>query len=352
MRRGVTRRLIGDPLAEIAGHPHTRNQIAVGADRADDPRFGLAALCGVAAQRLLRDAALACDLKASGEHRLRVLDHAVHQLVAGVHPELAANLLDDSRRLPAVVGVGMGADHQPDFLQAQAAHRQRPLEVGHRVRLVHPGVEQDEAMAGLHSPGVAVGHTRPGQRQAQPVDAGKHTLATSQLLPTRHISHAAQTRLTHLQAAYWRRRRWLSRRSASEASYARSKRRPQTGCSRSSEPRANASRAIATAEVGRAHAISQAIGARDLDARRRAVGRRRAHDNVRGQMSTSLAPAGRPCVSSAKLLDATPDLDFQVALDDHARTERCAVQYRMKAVRSPDPATLGGSGSPPARPLR
>ena len=50
-------------------------ELAVGLERPGDPRgSGAAALGGVAAQRLLRDAALAGDLQAPREHRVGVFD--------------------------------------------------------------------------------------------------------------------------------------------------------------------------------------------------------------------------------------------------------------------------------------
>ena len=44
---------------------------------------------------------------------------ARHVLVVGVHPQLAARALDDRRRLPVVVGVGVRADEQAHVLDAQ-----------------------------------------------------------------------------------------------------------------------------------------------------------------------------------------------------------------------------------------
>ena len=46
----------------------------------------------------------------------------------------------------------MRADHQAHVLEAQVAHRERAFEVRQRVRLVHAGVEQHEAVAGRAPP--------------------------------------------------------------------------------------------------------------------------------------------------------------------------------------------------------
>ncbi len=153
------------------------------------------ALGGVAAQRLLGHAALARDLHAALEHGVGIFDHAVEVLVVGVHPHLAPGALNDRRGLPAVVGVRVRAHDQPRLLQAQVAHLERPLQMRDRVGLVHAGVEQHEAVAPRDRPGVAVGHARPRQRQAQPVEPRKHALAAPQLAPGAHIWHGAQTRL-------------------------------------------------------------------------------------------------------------------------------------------------------------
>ena len=86
--------------------------------------------------------------------------------------QLAPGRLHDRRPLTAVIGVGMGAGHQAGVLEAEVAHRQRPLELLHRVRLVHAGVEEHEAAVAADRPGVAVGYARPRQGKAESVDAG------------------------------------------------------------------------------------------------------------------------------------------------------------------------------------
>ena len=195
MRGRVSGRLVDDPLAQVGGDGDAVHEVAVGLDRPGDARFGAVALGRVAPQRLDRHAALARDLQSPREHRVGILDHPRHELVVGVHPQLAAHLLDDRGRLAAVIGVRVGADDQACVLEAQVAHGERAFEVRERARLLHAGVEQDEAVACRDRPGVAVRDAGPGQRQAQPEDAREHALAPAELALARHIGHAAETRL-------------------------------------------------------------------------------------------------------------------------------------------------------------
>ena len=78
-------------------------QVTLRVDRPGDAAPRGAPLGRIAGQRLGRDTALACDLKAPLEQRLGILEHAVQRLVARVHPQLAPGRLDDRRTLPAVV---------------------------------------------------------------------------------------------------------------------------------------------------------------------------------------------------------------------------------------------------------
>ena len=57
------------------------------------------------------------------------VDPARHVLVARVHPQLAAGALDDRRREPVVVGVGVRADHQTHVLEPAVDQRQRALQL-------------------------------------------------------------------------------------------------------------------------------------------------------------------------------------------------------------------------------
>ena len=141
-----------------------------------------AALGRIAAQRLLRHAALAGHLQAPREHRVGVLDHPRHQLVAGVHPQLAAGALDDRGR-PGRSGRSARACRRAAARPPGAGRTSRARVRGCAIEsgLVHAGVEQHEAVARGDRPRVAVRHARPRQRQAQAVDARQHPLAAAQL---------------------------------------------------------------------------------------------------------------------------------------------------------------------------
>ncbi len=65
-------------------------------------------------------------------------------------------------------------------LEAQVDLVHRPLQLGQRARLVHPAVDQHDAVAGGDRPGVAVGDAGPRQWQAQPPEAGEHALAPAE----------------------------------------------------------------------------------------------------------------------------------------------------------------------------
>ena len=75
----------------------------------------------------------------------------------------------------------------------QVDHRQRPLEVPHRAVVVIAAVEQHDAVAGGHRPGVAVRHARPRERQPQPPDPRQHALAAADFALSRGARHAART---------------------------------------------------------------------------------------------------------------------------------------------------------------
>ena len=183
VRRGVAGGLVHDPVAQVGAHHDAVDEVARGFDDACEARFAGFPLGRIAFQRLRGDAALARDLEPPREHRVGILDHAVEQLVARVHPDLAFRQLGDHGRLPAVVGVRVRANDQADLADRDAAHRERALEVRQRVRLVHAGVEQHVAAARGDRPRVAVRDAGPRQRQAQAVDARQHALAAAELAP-------------------------------------------------------------------------------------------------------------------------------------------------------------------------
>ena len=216
-------------------------------------------------------------------------------------------------------------------LQAQVAHRQRPFQVGQRVGLVHARVEQHEAVARRHRPGVAVGNARPRQRQPQAEDAGQHSLAPAQLAlalaPARRRRGCAIARLGH--AAETRLR--ISSGVLEEAGMAEGGEGASKAATKVQEAAANVRQARSprkritksTAESV-ARRYFEAIGARDLDT---AVGlwAEGGRDNVRGQVDV-LAPEGVRAFLG-ELLDAVPDLRFEV-VSTTTQDERCAVQWR------------------------
>ena len=98
-----------------------------------------------------------------------------------MHPELAARPLHDARRLADVIRVRMSADDEAHVLDLQAAHFHRPFEMAHRSRLVHASVYEDDPVARLQRPSVAVRNAWPWKRQPQAPDAGQHPFATTKL---------------------------------------------------------------------------------------------------------------------------------------------------------------------------
>ena len=112
-------------------------------------------------------------------------------LVVGVRPHLAARAVGDRVRLAAVVGVGVGDDHEPHVLDLQADLVERALEVAHRARLVGAGVDEHDPVAGRDRPRVAVRDARPRQREPQPPEAGEHALAAPHLPRSGRLAHGA-----------------------------------------------------------------------------------------------------------------------------------------------------------------
>ena len=259
------------------------SSVAVGLDRRRRcPTRGRVALGGVAAQRLLGHAALARDLQAPREHRLGVLDHARHVLVAGVHPQLAAGALDDRGGLAAVVGVRVRADEQARCPRgagrtSSSARSRCAIEPGWCM----PVSNSTKPSSAGDRPGVAVRHARPRQRQAQAIDARQHPLAPPQLALARsHRTRGAETRLRPLSAASERRRAWPSEEKASE----RERTKVQEAAANVQQAAAHA----ASASPGsKAEAVArryfEAIDARDLDAAV-ALWAEGGRENVRGQV--------------------------------------------------------------------
>ena len=127
-----------------------------------------AAKLGPAAQRLLGHAALERDLDPAVEVGVRV------QRPRRVHPDLAARAFGEQRRLAAVIRVRVRDDDQPDVLDPVPDLVERALEMGHRARLVHAGVDEHESVAGAQRPRIDVRHAGEVDRHPQPPDAGQH----------------------------------------------------------------------------------------------------------------------------------------------------------------------------------
>ena len=75
----------------------------------------------------------------------------------------------------------MRADQQAHVLEAQPGLVERVLELAQRARLVQPGVHQHHAVARRDRERVHVRHPGPGQRQAQPPQAGQHSVGAREL---------------------------------------------------------------------------------------------------------------------------------------------------------------------------
>ena len=132
VRGRMTRRLVDLPGAEVGLHLDPGQEIAVGLDDRVDPVVVVAAAgLAVTFEPGDRDAALARHLEPLLERRRRVVGEQAHVLPGRVHPELAAGALDDRRRQPVVIGVGVGADEQPHVLEPEAGLGQREVELAH-----------------------------------------------------------------------------------------------------------------------------------------------------------------------------------------------------------------------------
>ena len=189
VRRRVARRLVHRPAPEVGVDLHSGQEVAVGLDDPGHAEALVAARLGEALQRLGRHAAGPRHLHAPAQPLVGVLGRPREVVVVGMHPQLAAGAVDDRRRLPVVVGVGVRTHDQPDVLEAQIDHRQRALEVGQRALVVVAGVEQDDPVACGDRPRVAVRHAWPRQGQAQPPDPRQHALAATDLALFDRLRH-------------------------------------------------------------------------------------------------------------------------------------------------------------------
>ncbi len=186
VRGGVAGRLDHRPGAEVGLDRHAVDERSVGLDHARDPGRESFGALGVRRQRGLGNAALAPHLQPARERGGGIAGRRGPVCMVRMHPQLAAGALADRRRLSPVVGVRVGAHQQPDVLEPQVDLIERTLELRHRPRLVHPGVDEHDSRPGRDRPGIAVRHSRPWQRQPQPPEAGQHALASAELTPWGH----------------------------------------------------------------------------------------------------------------------------------------------------------------------
>ena len=183
----MARGLVDRERAQIGLDLDPGDQRAVGLDDPGHARGNRLGALGVAPQRVFGHATLAAHLQPPGQGSLRIGGAAGGVPVMRAHPELAARPLDDRRGLAPVVGVGMGADEQPNVLESEVDLVQRALQLGQRARLVHAGVDQDDPRTGGDGPGVAMRHSGPRQRQPQPPQPGYHPLSPPELALARHL---------------------------------------------------------------------------------------------------------------------------------------------------------------------
>ena len=176
-----------EPRSVSTSTPGTSS--TVGRHRARDPGPDAAARALVALEPGGRHAALARHLDPAVERRVGVVDHRPHVPPCRVDPELAAGAVDDRPREPVVVGVSVRTDDEPHVLEPEADLGEGELELALPVVCGHPGIEEDDPVAGADRERVHVRHPGPGQRQAQPPDARQHPLAAAELALASRLPH-------------------------------------------------------------------------------------------------------------------------------------------------------------------
>ena len=189
VRRGMARSLVDGPHAEVGRDLDARDEVVVRLDQLGDAGRDLPDALGVTGERLLGDAARPGDLDPAGERGRRVLGGARRVGVVGMEPEFAAGPLSDRCRLAPVIGVGMRAGEQPHMLEPEVDLIKRALELGERAGLVHAGVDEHDAGPGRDRPRVAVGNSRPRQRQPQSPQSRQDAFAASKFALTAHTAH-------------------------------------------------------------------------------------------------------------------------------------------------------------------
>ena len=169
----MARRLVDGPGAEVGLDLDPGDELAVGLylprhsrrhvldtlDERLDRRLGHAALTGYLDPARERGAPLAAVLVPG-------------RLGPPVHPKFTQGPIADRCRLAPMIGMGMRAHQQADLLETQSNLVHSPLELRHRVGLVHARVDEHDPVAGRYRPGIAVRNARPRQRQAQPPQPG------------------------------------------------------------------------------------------------------------------------------------------------------------------------------------
>ena len=211
-----------------------------------------------------------------------------------------------------------------------------------RVGLVHAGVEQHEAVAGAHGPGVAVRHARPRQRQAQAKDARQHALAPSELALAQ-IASDTRRRLDYGPPGEAEEAIDGRRRQHQRGEQQRCRRWPPT-CSRPTARRKRISGS--KVESGRAPLLP---GDRRTRPRRggRRCGRRAGASTCAARWTS---PRPRACArSSASCSARCPTCSVEV-ISTTTEDERCGVQWRMTGTFA-GPGRLAGV-EPTGRPGR
>src|SRR5947209_1636840 len=140
----MPRGLVDSPDTQIAVYLDAGHQRPIRFKHTRDARRNLSSALGVARQRVLGDSALAPNLEPPGDPRLAIAAGPGRVIVVRMHPQLAAGAIDDWCGLAPVVGVSVGACDQPDMLDAEVDLLERALELGHRTRLMHAGVDEHD----------------------------------------------------------------------------------------------------------------------------------------------------------------------------------------------------------------
>ena len=138
----------------------------VGLDHPGDARGDILVALGIPAHGLLWNAALAPHLQPPCQRRLGIVRGPRGVLMVGMHPQLAAGTVDDRGGLAPMVRMCMSYGDQPDVIEAKRHLAERSLEVGERVSLVHPRIDQHNTGPGCDRPGVAVRNSGPWKGEA------------------------------------------------------------------------------------------------------------------------------------------------------------------------------------------